>query len=60
MLSCKRQYIELWVVLARDQVALVTETDLDGIQIFLMEVFSQARILVLLVGISSGSHLAVY
>ena len=40
--------------------ALVTETDLDGIQIFLEEVFSQARILELLVGISSGSHLAVY
>ena len=40
--------------------ALVTEADLAGSQIFLVEVFSQARILELLVGISSESLLAVY
>ena len=60
MLSSKRPCIELWVVLARDLVALVTEADLDGSQIFLVEVFSQARILELLVAISSESLLAVY
>ena len=60
MLSCKRQCIELWVVFARDLVALVTEADLEGSQIFLVEVFSKERILELLVGISSESLLAVY
>ena len=60
MLSCMGQCIELWVVLARDLVDLVTEADLDGSQIFLVEVFSEERILELLVGISSESLLAVY